>query len=163
MKSPSDPAADRAATSRNTVLAWDRTNPFVIDVTVTPENVDGYGHVSTHNYVQWMIDCAFDHSTAVGLPESRCKDMARGMAAVRFDVDLQGSAYAEDRLKVATWIINPDGKLRLSRQFQIINVDTGKTLARAVFDFVCTNLDTGRPARLPAVFVEGYCVESEAV
>ena len=143
--------------------AWERTNPFVIDVTVTTANVDGYGHVSTHNYVQWMIDCAFDHAASVGLPESACREMARGMAAVRFDVDLMGSAYEEDRLQVATWIIKSDAKLRLSRQFQIIDVASAKTLARGIFDFVCTNLDTGRPVRLPAIFLERYIVASEAI
>jgi len=144
-------------------LAWDRTNPFVIDVAVTTATVDGYGHVSTPNYVQWMIDCAFDHSTAVRLPEAVCKKIARGMAAVRFDIELLGSAYAGDRLKVSTWIVKSDGRLRLSRQFQIINAGTGSTLARGNFDFVCTNLETGRPVRLPPIFCERYIVESEAV
>ena len=144
-------------------LAWERTNPFVIEVTVTAANVDGYGHVSTHNYVQWMIDCAFDHAASAGLPESTCRELARGMAAVRFDVDLLAAAYEEDRLKVATWIIKSDGKLRLSRQFQIINVATHKTLAHGNFDFVCTNLDTGRPVRLPPIFLERFIVASEAV
>lgn len=156
-------ATNPASSPADTELAWDRSNPFVIDVTVTAANVDGYGHVSTHNYVQWMIDCAFHHSSSVGLPESACKEMARGMAAVRFDVDLNGASYEEDRLRVATWIFKSDGKLRLSRQFQIINVASGKTLARGVFDFVCTNLDNGKPTRLPAIFIERYIVESEEV
>jgi len=108
-----------------------------------------------------MIDCAFDHSTAVGLPESTCRKLARGMAAVKFNVDLLGSAYEQDRLKIATWIVEPDGKLRLSRRFQIINADTGKTLARGLFNFVCTNLDNGRPVRLPPLFRERYIVASE--
>jgi acyl-CoA thioester hydrolase len=85
-----------------------------------------------------MIDCAFDHSTAVGLPESTCRKLARGMAAVKCKVDLLGSAYEQDSLKIATWIVEPDGKLRLSRQFQIINADTNKTLARGLFNFVPT-------------------------
>lgn len=147
--------------SKEIEFTWDRSNPFVIDAVVSANNVDGYGHVSTHNYIKWMIDCAFDHSTAVGLPESTCRKLARGMAAVKFNVDLLGSAYEQDRLKIATWIVERDGKLRLSRQFQIINVDTGKTLARGLFNFVCTNLDNGRPVRLPPPFLERYIVSSE--
>lgn len=83
------------------------------------------------------------------------------MAAVKFNVDLLGSAYEQDRLRIATWIVESDRKLRLSRQFQIINVNTGKTLARGFFNFVCTNLDNGRPARLPPLFLERYIVASE--
>lgn len=142
-------------------LSWDRSNPFIIDITAGAENVDGYGHVSTHNYVQWMIDCAFAHSTALGLPESRCAEIARGMAAVDLQVKLLGAAYEGDQLQVATWIVKSDGKLRLRRQFQIINVASGKNLTRAHCDFVCTNLDNGRPVRMPAEFLDTYVVESE--
>ena len=45
--------------------------------------------------------------------------MARGMAAISFDVQLLGSAYEGDELEVATWIVDPDGRVRLARQFQI--------------------------------------------
>lgn len=140
---------------------WDRTNPFIIDVTAEAKHVDGYGHVSTHNYVQWMIDCAFAHSTALGLSETTCREMARGMAAVHFDVDLVGSAYEGDSLQVSTWISKSDGKLRLGRHCQIIHADTGRTLARGDFDFVCTNLDNGRPVKMPEIFRNTYRVESE--
>lgn len=146
-----------------TQSTWDRSNPYTLDVTAGGEHVDGYGHVSTPCYVQWMIDCAFAHSSAVGLPESVCREMARGMAAVHFEIDLLGAAYAGDRLRVATWITGSDGKLRLRRHLQIINVDSGRTLARADFDFVCTNLDTGKPARMPPEFRERYVINSEAM
>ena len=140
---------------------WDRSNPFTIDVVVTATDVDGYGHVSTHRYVRWLIDCAFAHSEAVGLPETACRELSRGMAAREFRVELLASAYEGDSLKVANWISHADGKLRASRQFQIINVDSGKTLVRGMFDFVCTNLENGRPAKMPAIFAERYIVESE--
>ena len=144
-------------------LLWDRTEPFIIDVVAQASHVDGYGHVSTHNFVQWMIDCAFAHSTALGLPESKCREMARGMAAVHFEIDLIGSAYEGDQLQVATWISKSDGKLRLSRHCQIIGKETGQTLARGDYDFVCTNLDSGRPVRMPAEFLNAYVVCSEDV
>ena len=142
---------------------WDRSKPFIIDVHVNESHIDGYGHVSTHNYVQWMIDCAFAHSSQLGLPESRCAEMGRGMAAVDLQVQLRGAAYEGDCLQVATWIVESDRKLRLGRQFQIVNIDTGRTLTRGKCDFVCTNLDTGKPVRMPAEFVEIYRVESEEI
>jgi len=142
-------------------LSWDRTNPFVIDVLAQAGHVDGYGHVSTHNYVAWMIECAFAHSTALGLPESKCREISRGMAAVHLDLDLLGSAYEGDALKVATWIIKSDGKLRLGRHCQIIQPGNGKPLARADIDFVCTNLDNGRPTRMPTEFQQTYVIASE--
>lgn len=144
-------------------LEWDRTNPFVIDVSVGPERVDGYGHVSNHHFIAWLTDCMFAHSAAVGLPDDICVEMERGMAVRDIRVELLGAAYQGDQLKVANWIVRSDRKLRASRQFQIINIDSGKTLLRGEMDFVCTNLANGKPVKMPAEFASCYIVESEVV
>ena len=140
---------------------WDRDNPYVIEINVNNSHVDGYGHVSTHNYVQWMIECAFRHSADKGVPESMCRKLGRGMAVHDFDVQLAGSAYAGDTLKVANWISKNDSKLRVSRHFQIINAQSLVTLTRGDFNFVCIYLDSGRPAKMPIEFSYAYSVESE--
>lgn len=140
---------------------WDRTNPFIIDVTVCSDRIDGYGHVSNHFYISWMTDCMFAHSAAVGLPDELCMELQRGMAVRDIKAELFSSAYEGDNLKIANWIIFNDRRLRASRAFQIINSDTGKTLVRAEMDFVCTNLVSGKPVRMPDLFQEKYRVESE--
>ena len=121
-------------------FVWDRTNPFIIDVTVGSDRIDGYGHVSNHFYLAWMTDCMFAHSAAVGLPDDICMEMQRGMAVKQIRADLLGPSYDGDKLKVANWIVANDGKLRASRFFQIVSCASRKTLVRAEMDFVCTNL-----------------------
>ena len=139
---------------------WDRTNPFIIDVTVGSDRIDGYGHVSNHFYIAWMTDCMFAHSAAVGLPDDICMEMQRGMAVKQIRADLLGPSYDGDKLKVANWIVANDGKLRASRFFQIVSCASRKTLVRAEMDFVCTNLSNGRPVKMPPIFAEKYCIES---
>tara|TARA_S200000501_G_scaffold271317_1_gene255068 strand:+ start:1603 stop:2082 length:480 start_codon:yes stop_codon:yes gene_type:complete len=141
-------------------LDWDRTNPFTIEVIVKSDRIDGYGHVSNHFYIQWMTDCMFAHSAAVGLDDGYCMEMVRGMAVREMEAEFIASAYEGDKLSVGNWIIFSDGRLRASRQFQIINNDSGQTLARARMDFVCTNLKTGRPVKMPKIFQEKYLVDS---
>ena len=143
------------------ILNWDRTNPFTINVIVEPDRIDGYGHVSNHFYIAWMTDCMFAHSAAVGLNDEACVKMARGMAGRDLRAEFIASAYEGDNLSIGNWIIFSDQKLRASRKFQIINSDNGKTLARAEMDFICTNLETGRPVRMPRVFQERYIIESK--
>ena len=138
----------------------DRTNPFIIDVTVGRDRIDGYGHVSNHFYIAWMTDCMFAHSGAVGLPDDIWTKLQRGMAVKQIRADLLGPSYEGDKLKVANWIIANDGKLRASRLFQIVNYTSGKTLVRAEMDFVCTNLSNGRPVKMTPIFVDKYCIES---
>ncbi len=141
-------------------FVWDRTNPFIIDVTVDSDRIDGYGHVSNHFYIAWMTDCMFAHSAAVGLPDNICMEMQRGMAVKQIRADLLGPSYDGDKLKVANWIVANDGKLRASRFFQIVSCASRKTLVRAEMDFVCTNLSNGRPVKMPPIFAEKYCIES---
>ncbi|MED5411559.1 MAG: thioesterase family protein [Pseudomonadota bacterium] len=141
-------------------FVWDRTNPFIIDVTVGSDRIDGYGHVSNHFYLAWMTDCMFAHSAAVGLPDDICMEMQRGMAVKQIRADLLGPSYDGDKLKVANWIVANDGKLRASRFFQIVSCASRKTLVRAEMDFVCTNLSNGRPVKMPPIFAEKYCIES---
>ena len=141
-------------------FVWDRTHPFIIDVTVGSDRIDGYGHVSNHFYLAWMTDCMFAHSAAVGLPDDICMEMQRGMAVKQIRADLLGPSYDGDKLKVANWIVANDGKLRASRFFQIVSCASRKTLVRAEMDFVCTNLSNGRPVKMPPIFAEKYCIES---
>ena len=141
-------------------FVWDRTNPFIIDVTVARERNDRYRHDSNHFYLAWMTDCMFAHSAAVGLPDDICMEMQRGMAVKQIRADLLGPSYDGDKLKVANWIVANDGKLRASRFFQIVSCASRKTLVRAEMDFVCTNLSNGRPVKMPPIFAEKYCIES---
>ena len=143
------------------ILNWDRTNPFTINVIVEPDRIDGYGHVSNHFYIAWMTDCMFAHSAAVGLNDEACVKIARGMAVRDLRAEFIASAYEGDNLSIGNWIIFSDKKLRASRKFQIINSDNGKTLARAEMDFICTNLETGRPVRMPKIFQERYIIDSK--
>ena len=145
------------------ILKWDRTKPFTIDVIVRPDRIDGYGHVSNHCYLAWMTDCMFAHSASVGLDASTCASMARGMAVKDMRAEFISPAYEGDKLTVGNWIIYSDRKLRASRRFQIINSDSGNTIARAEMDFICTNLENGRPVRMPEIFKERYVVDSEKV
>ena len=67
------------------------------------------------------------------------------MAAISFDVQLLGSAYEGDELEVATWIVDPDGRVRLARQFQIRHLESGRTLARGYLNSsVPTSIREGR-------------------
>ena len=143
------------------ILNWDRTNPFTIDVIVKPDRIDGYGHVSNHFYLAWMTDCMFAHSASVGLDDYTCASMERGMAVKDMRAEFIAPAYDGDKLIVGNWIIFSDRKLRASRRFQIINSYNGNTIARAEMDFICTNLENGRPVRMPKIFKERYVVDSE--
>lgn len=125
---------------------------------VAADDIDGFGHVNNAVYLRWIDEVVWAHTRHVGLGEDVCLALNRGMATVRHEIDYLAAAYLDDEVAVFNWVVLNDGRLRAGRLFQIVRIGDGKTLLRAKSDYVCTNLKTGRPARMPEAFVAGYAV-----
>ncbi|MEB0078981.1 thioesterase family protein [Pseudomonas sp. CCI3.2] len=137
-------------------MSWDLVTPFVIDLRVTSDDIDGLGHANNAVYVTWLERCAWRHSQQLGLDLAEYRRIDRAMAVVRHEIDYLTSAYEDDELQLATWIVSSDQRLKMTRRFQLKRPSDGVTLLRAQTTFVCIELSTGKPKRMPAEFIEGY-------
>lgn len=137
-------------------ISWDRASPHTVTIEVQDEDIDELGHVNNAAYVRWMEACAWQHSQALGLGLAQYRALDRAMVVHRHEIDYLHAAYAGDRLIMATWIVQSDGRLRLTREFQLCRCSDGVTLLRARSSFVCMELSTGRARRMPEAFIEGY-------
>ena len=138
-----------------TAIEWDHPDPFTIDIEVAATDIDSFGHVNNTVYLRWLTECAWAHSAAVGLPEEKCVEMRRGMAVRAIHVELLASAYEGEQLVLGNWLTNVN-RLRATRVYQLVNPARELTLLRGHVNFVCVNLDDGRPARMPPEFETGY-------
>ena len=139
-------------------MQFDHPRPHIIGLAVEPADIDAYDHVNNAVYLTWLDRAAWSHSATLGVPLERCLGMRRGMAALRTEIDYLCAAVRGDTVQVATWIARSDGRLRCERRFQVVRPADGRTLARAMTEYVCINLDSGRAARMPALFVRAYVV-----
>ncbi|CAE6928873.1 MULTISPECIES: acyl-CoA thioesterase [Pseudomonas] len=137
-------------------MNWDLDNPFVIDIAVTADDIDGLGHANNAVYITWMERCAWRHTQYLGLDLVEYQRLNRAMAVVRHEIDYLASAYENQQLQVATWIVESDQRLKMDRQFQIVRPEDGMTLLRGKTTFVCIELSSGKPKRMPREFIEGY-------
>lgn len=137
-------------------MVWDLATPFVIDLTVMAEDIDGLGHANNAVYVSWLERCAWRHSQRLGLDLTVYRNLDRAMAVVRHEVDYLAAAYEGDELQLATWIVDWDQRLRMTRRFQLRRASDGVTLLRAQTTFVCIELSSGKPKRMPGEFIDGY-------
>lgn len=137
-------------------MVWDLATPFVIDLTVMADDIDGLGHANNAVYVSWLERCAWRHSQRLGLDLTVYRNLDRAMAVVRHEVDYLAAAYEGNELQLATWIVDWDQRLRMTRRFQLRRASDGVTLLRAQTTFVCIELSSGKPKRMPAEFIEGY-------
>ncbi len=137
-------------------MGWDRATPFTIDLQVGAEDIDGLGHANNAVYVTWLERCAWRHSQRLGLDLVEYRRLDRAMAVVRHEIDYLAAAYEGDELQLATWIVDWDQRLKMTRHFQLKRPSDNATLLRAQTTFVCIELSTGKPKRMPAEFIEGY-------
>jgi len=135
---------------------WDRPDPHTLSIVVAADEIDELGHTNNAVYVRWLERCAWQHSEALGLDLASYRLLDRAMVVLRHEIDYLAAAYLGDELQVATWIVQSDNKLRLTREFQICRGSDQQTLLRAKSTFVCIALTTGKPKRMPTVFLERY-------
>ena len=141
-----------------TEQVWDYPDPYFIEHTSQPSEIDGYGHINNSVYVQWMDKCVWQHCEQVGLSFEVCQTIGKGFAAIRHEIDYLNACYANEKVLIANWVTLNDNKLRAERRFQIIRVDGWVTLLRARSKYVCTDLKSGRPCRVPQEFKSGFRV-----
>jgi acyl-CoA thioester hydrolase len=137
-------------------LDWDLPSPHLTLIGVGPQDIDAYQHVNNSVYMTWFDRAAWEHSAAVGLPIEKCLQLDRGMAVVRSVISYLRPAKLGNSVRVATWLLPGDGKLRVRRRFQARLEGDGETLARAEIEYACIALSSGRPARWPPEFRERY-------
>ena len=137
-------------------MNWELPAPFVLEIEVGAEHIDEFAHVNNAVYVGWLEQCAWAHSRSLGLTLDDFIRLDRGMLVVRHEIDYLAAARQGERLQLATWIVECDGRLSISRQFQLRRPADGANLLRARTRFVCAELSSGKPRRMPVEFVERY-------
>jgi len=137
---------------------WDRPSPFAVPITVGVEHIDELGHTNNVCYLQWLQECAWQHSTAVGFSEKQMAASGYGMAVRETRMFYLAATYPGDSLWVGDWLIKNDGRLRATRAFQILRVADGVCVMRAEVDYICIALDSGKPHRMPKEFVSAFSV-----
>ena len=135
---------------------WDHPEPFLRRSVVTETDIDELRHTNNTVYVRWCEECAWAHSAALGLDMDAYRRLDRAMAVVEGRYRYLKASYLGDEIETATWIVGWDGRLTMTRHFQIRRVADGETLLRGEQRFACIELSSGRPRRLPKAFIDGY-------
>ena len=133
---------------------YDRQNPFTQPLVVEPSHIDGLNHDNNAVYVQWCEAIAWSHSAALGLSLEDYRQLDRAMAIHRAEYDYIKPALLADALTLATWLTASDGKLNMTRQFQLLR--GSETLMRGQWRLVCIEMSSGRARRMPEAFLQAY-------
>ena len=139
---------------RNT-LPWDLPNPFIWRTSCGMEHQDRLGHVNNVQYIHWLEDVGWQHISQLGAPWEEWKKHGAGMAVTDTHIQYLAAAKANDLIYIGTWLTGGD-RLRMTRHFQIIRAADNRTLLRADMEYVCINLNTGKPRRNPPFLEQAH-------
>lgn len=142
-------------------FAWQFSNPHVMDVTVSSDDIDVMGHTNNVVYLDWLQRVAWSHSGSLGMDWKAYQRLDRAMVARRHELDYLGASFEGDQLSIGTWIAENDQRLSILRRYQIIRNSDRKTLLDGCTRWVCVALSSGKPKRMPKEFVSAYGVTSE--
>ena len=141
-------------------LITDFSHSFSIDLQVVTSDIDDLGHMNNAVYVNWLDQAHLYHTFNLGITPEVMK--ATQCALVVRHTELFYLLPLRDRemARVGTRIAECDGKIRLKREFQIVNLSDRKTILRASIDYVCINFINGKPKRMPEIFVSSLSTYS---
>jgi len=136
-------------------IALDVPRPFLLPITVSDADLDGQGHVNNSVYVRWMDRAAYAHSAALGYDWARYQAMGASFVVRRHEIDYLAPTFAGESIVVATW---PHAMERFTagRSHQIVRLEDGRTVARAMTTWVFLDLATGRPRRMPEDLIRDF-------
>jgi acyl-CoA thioester hydrolase len=139
-------------------IVWDYAEPFCIQFTICETDVDAMGHTNNVIYLRWLEQVSWAHSRQLGLIWADYERLQRAMVVRRHELDYLAASFSGETVVVATWISSNDGRLRVERRYQVVRAQDGKTLLRGRSIWVCIDLASGRPRRMPAEFTQRYAV-----
>jgi acyl-CoA thioester hydrolase len=137
-------------------MNWDYGDPFIKTFRVGQSHIDALAHTRNTHYVEWCMETAWAHTTALGLGAAEYQSLDRAMALRRAEYDYLRATRVDDTLLVGTWITAWRSKLKMTRRLQIICQQTEATVFRGTLEFVCIEISTGQPKKPPSAFVEIY-------
>jgi acyl-CoA thioester hydrolase len=120
---------------------------YPYEFAVPTEAVDENGHVNNVTYVQWMQDAAVRHYEAMG-GRQLTLNLGATWVVRSHTIEYLSPAFAGERIKVLTWVVNMR-RVRSVRRYRFIRVEDEQLLVRGETDWVFVDVKTGRPRAVP--------------
>ncbi|GIW93729.1 MAG: hypothetical protein KatS3mg110_1770 [Pirellulaceae bacterium] len=127
---------------------------------VTPEEIDGLGHVNNVAYVAWMQEAAVAHSEAQGWPICRYYALGCGWVVREHHIEYLRPARLGQTVVVETWVCD-FRRISSVRRYRIRDRHTDQLLARAHTLWAFVDLKTFQPRRVPEDLIAAFPLASQ--
>ncbi|MBV8071526.1 MAG: acyl-CoA thioesterase [Acidobacteriaceae bacterium] len=115
---------------------------FEIVIPVTPDDIDGNGHVNNLAYLRWAQEVAAAHWQAFAPAPDRSK---LSWIIIRHEIDYKLPAYLGDEVAASTWV-GAASRFKFERFTEIRRARDHTLLAKARTIWCAVDVETRRPA-----------------
>lgn len=129
---------------------------------VRPEEIDGLGHVSNVEYLNWMMSAAVAHSDAVGWTTDRYFALQFAWVVRSHQIEYLQPAHAGEEIVVRTWVADMK-KISSLRRYAIVRAADNARLVTAATNWAFIDIRTRRLTRIPEVVASAFTVVAEEV
>lgn len=126
-----------------------KRNRFVYNIKVQKQDIDQLGHVNNVVYLKWVQEAATAHWNALATEQMKEENL---WVVSRHEIDYLRSCFLHSRLKAETWVGNSEGA-RSERYVEIMDLDTGKTIAKVKTTWTLLDSKSLRPKRVEEDFI----------
>ncbi len=127
----------------------------VFEHKVTPEEIDGLGHVNNQVYLDWFMSVATKHSDLVGWEFNKLLAMGEGWVVRRHEIDYLLPVLPGETVRMRTWVETAE-RASSGRQYELFRQSDGKMVSCGRTTWVWINYKTGRPVRIPEAVVKAF-------
>jgi len=127
---------------------------FTMRRVVEWRDVDSVEHVNNAVYLSYMEESAIEQSASIRWPMQRMRDEGFGVVARKHQIEYRLQAELGDPLLVTTYLSEPR-RSSIIRNFIVARPD-GEVVARSRSLYLCVNLSTGMPMRIPKQVMEDF-------
>ena len=121
---------------------------FIDTRTVVEEDLDSLNHVNNLQYLRWTLKTASAHSSHVGWPASRYRELGVGWVVRSHKITYKAPAKLHDEIAIHTWIQSFD-KVTSIRKYEIIRQSDSRLCAIAETRWVFVNFETLQLVPIP--------------
>jgi acyl-CoA thioester hydrolase len=122
---------------------------FIDRRTVIEEDLDALNHVNNLQYLRWTLKAASAHSSHVGWPSSRYRELGMGWVVRSHNITYKVPAKLNDEIAIHTWIKSFD-KVTSIRKYEIIRQTDSRVCAIAETRWVFVDFETLQLVAIPA-------------
>ena len=119
---------------------------------VSPDDIDGQGHVNNLVYLRWIQEIAIAHWSSAARPEDQA---STAWVVVRHEIDYLKPAFDGEEVVGRTWVAAWKGATS-ERHTELVRARDGEVLARGRTVWCALDTAPRRPKRVNAAMSEPF-------